>query len=336
MRAADYLVDLGPGAGEHGGEIVAAGTPDSGDQGPEVADRPLPLREGLDPRSRRATQGSRRARRPRRSRAQPQERRRRRFPVGTFTCVTGVSRVRQDRRSSTRPSTGRSRTGCTARATRPGAHDRIDGLKQIDKVINIDQSPIGRTPRSNPATYTGVFDHIRAALREDEGGAGPRVPAGPVQLQRQGRALRGLQGRWSDQDRDALPARRLRPLRALQWPALQPRDARGPLQGQVDRRRARDAGRGGGRLLRQHPEDPPATEDARRRRTRTTSGSASPRRRSPAARPSASSLRASCRRSRPGRRSTSSTSPPPGCTSPTSSACSTSFPGWSTPAIRWS
>ena len=104
------------------------------------------------------------------------------------------------------------------------------------------------------------------ALRADAGEQAARLQAGPLQLQRQGRALRDLQGRRADQDRDALPAGRVRALRGLQGQALQPRDAGGPLQGQEHRRRARDDRRGGGRLLRQRAAHRPAPQDARRRR----------------------------------------------------------------------
>ena len=117
--------------------------------------------------------------------------------------------------------------------------------------------------------------HLHRAVRpdprpllQDPGGAGARLQARPLLVQRQGRALRGLPRRRPDQDRDALPARRLRAVRAVPRQALQPRDARGPLQGQDDRRRARDAGRGGARVLRAHPEDPAAAC-----RRCTTSGS---------------------------------------------------------------
>ena len=122
------------------------------------------------------------------------------------------------------------------------------------------------------------------AVRPDARGSGARLQAGPLQLQRQGRALRGLPRRRADQDRDALPAGRLRALRAVPRQALQPRDPRDPLQGQVDRRRARDVGRGRLRLLQGHPEDLAAARTPCRTSGSTTSGWDSRRPSSPAAR----------------------------------------------------
>ena len=159
MRAADYLVDLGPGAGEHGGRIVAAGTP------AEVIRNPASLtgnylsgkRSIPVPEHRRGGRGELVVRGAREHNLKGVDAR---IPVGTLTCVTGVSG--SGKSTLVNETLYRSVANRLHRArTRPGAHDRIDGLKQIDKVINIDQSPIGRTPRSNPATYTGVFDHIR-------------------------------------------------------------------------------------------------------------------------------------------------------------------------------
>ena len=167
MMAADHLVDLGPGAGEHGGHVIAAGTP------AEVAKDPASLtgqylsgkRKIEVPEERR--QPTRGAARPRRPRTQPQGRSTSTIPLGVFCCVTGVS--------GSGKSTLVNETLHHAVANRlhqaklrPGAHDGIDGLSQIDKIINIDQSPIGRTPRSNPATYTGVFDHIRQLFTQTQ------------------------------------------------------------------------------------------------------------------------------------------------------------------------
>ena len=124
------------------------------------------------------------------------------------------------------------RAGAEAASTprrRPGAHDGLDGLQHVDKVIDIDQAPIGRTPRSNPSTYTGVFTHIRDLFAEPARVEGARLQAGALLVQRQGRALRGVPGGRHHPHRDALPARRLHRVRVVRRPALQPRDAGGAL-----------------------------------------------------------------------------------------------------------
>ena len=167
------------------------------------------------------------------------------------------------------------------------AQARSRGLDQVDKIINIDQSPIGRTPRSNPATYIGLFDHIRDLFSRTQEARARGYKPGRFSLQREGRPLRGLPRRRADQDRDALPARRLRALRAVPRQALQPRDARGALQGQDDRRRARHDRRGGARASSRTSR---RSGGACRRCTTsgsTTSGSASRPPRCRAARPSA-------------------------------------------------
>ena len=129
--------------------------------------------------------------------------------------------------------------------TRPGAHRRITGLDQLDKIISVDQSPIGRTPRSNPATYIGLFDQIRDLFSRTPEAKARGYKPGRFSFNVKGGRCEVCRGRRADQDRDALPARRLRAVRAVPRQALQPRDARGALQGQDDRRRAGDAGRGG-------------------------------------------------------------------------------------------
>jgi excinuclease ABC subunit A len=159
MRAADYLVDMGPGAGEHGGHVVAQGTAADVERVPEsltgqflAGTRTIPV-----PAKRRRPKGYVTIEGARQHNLKDVNAK---IPLGTFTCVTGVSgsgkstlindvlykavanrlhRVRQ----------------------RPGAHKRITGLEALDKIISVDQGPIGRTPRSNPATYIGLFDQIR-------------------------------------------------------------------------------------------------------------------------------------------------------------------------------
>ncbi len=160
MRAADYIIDVGPGAGVHGGQIIAAGTPE------EVSANPASLTgQYLSGR---------------RSIAVPEERRPGSgkvltirgasennlrdvdvsIPLGTLTCVTGVS---GSGKSSLVNEILFKRLGAELNRMkcRPGKHRDMEGIKHLDKVVGIDQSPIGRTPRSNPATYTGVFNDIR-------------------------------------------------------------------------------------------------------------------------------------------------------------------------------
>jgi excinuclease ABC subunit A len=106
------------------------------------------------------------------------------FPLGKLISVTGVSGSGKSSLVNSILYTALAKKLYNAR-TVPGRHRSITGIEHIDKSIHVDQSPIGRTPRSNPATYTGVFDHIR----RHAGGKGSRVPAGPLLLQHQGRAL---------------------------------------------------------------------------------------------------------------------------------------------------
>ncbi|HET6832110.1 MAG TPA: excinuclease ABC subunit UvrA [Solirubrobacterales bacterium] len=159
MRAADYLLDLGPGAGEHGGRVVAAGTPAQVIRSPaSLTGRYLAGKLTIPvPAERRKGRGELVVRGAREHNLKGVDAA---IPLGTLTCVTGVSG--SGKSTLVNETLYRSVANRLHRArSRPGAHDRIEGIDQIDKVINIDQSPIGRTPRSNPATYTGVFDHIR-------------------------------------------------------------------------------------------------------------------------------------------------------------------------------
>ena len=159
IRAADHVVDLGPGAGEHGGQVVAEGTPreveaQAGSLTGQYlcGERSIPV-----PEERRPPRGELMVRGARQHNLKDVDVS---VPLGVFTCVTGVSG--SGKSTLVNEILYRAVANRLHRARlRPGAHDRIDGIGKVDKIINIDQSPIGRTPRSNPATYTGVFDHIR-------------------------------------------------------------------------------------------------------------------------------------------------------------------------------
>ena len=225
IRLADWVIDLGPGAGRLGGEVVASGTPKqiqankhsvtgqylSGkrtiavppERRPRDAERLLTV-EGAAEHNLKEIDVS--------------------FPLGLFTCVTGVSGSGK----STLVNDilfSRLANMLHKASHHPGKHRAIRGIDQIDKIINVDQSPIGRTPRSNPghlheSLLRGARSFCASARVEH-----PRLQAGPVLVQREGRALRELPGRRHDQDRDALSARRVRGVRGLQRAAVQSRDA---------------------------------------------------------------------------------------------------------------
>jgi excinuclease ABC subunit A len=160
IRSADFVVDLGPGAGEKGGYLVATGTPDEIMANPaSLTGRFLAGAEVIAvPPARRAGTGKvLTIHGPREHNLKGMAVR---IPLGTFTCVTGVSG--SGKSTLVNDILYRALAQMLHRAQqRPGDHDRIEGAQHLDKVIDIDQSPIGRTPRSNPATYTGVFTLIR-------------------------------------------------------------------------------------------------------------------------------------------------------------------------------
>ncbi|MCD8195557.1 MAG: excinuclease ABC subunit UvrA [Lachnospiraceae bacterium] len=159
MRAADYIVDIGPGAGEHGGEVVATGTAEDLMANPaSITGAYLSGRLKIPvPESRRTPTGWLTVRGARENNLKNIDVR---FPLGVMTCVTGVSGSGKSSLVNEILYKSLAKTLNRAR-TIPGKHRAVEGMEQLDKVICIDQSPIGRTPRSNPATYTGVFDMIR-------------------------------------------------------------------------------------------------------------------------------------------------------------------------------
>ena len=159
MRAADYVVDIGPGAGEHGGQVIATGTAEDIMKNPNSitgkylsGEIKIPV-----PKTRRKPKGFLKVVGAKENNLKNIDVK---VPIGVFTCVTGVSGsgksslVNEILYKSLARKLNRARTI-------PGKCKKIEGMEQLDKVINIDQSPIGRTPRSNPATYTGMFDMIR-------------------------------------------------------------------------------------------------------------------------------------------------------------------------------
>lgn len=160
MREADYIVDIGPGAGAHGGKVVAAGAPvEIAASEDSLTGKYLSGRRKIDiPAERKKPNGKwikiKGARENNLKKINVD------FPMGVFTCVTGVSGSGKSTLVNEILYKGVAKELNGARDN-PGVHDSITGIEHIDKIIDIDQSPIGRTPRSNPATYTGVFDHIR-------------------------------------------------------------------------------------------------------------------------------------------------------------------------------
>lgn len=159
MREADCIVDIGPGAGEHGGELVAIGTAEEIMENPNsITGQYLSGKKKIPvPKERRKPTGYLTIRKAAENNLKNIDVK---IPLGVMTCVTGVSGSGKSSLVNEILYKSLARKLNHAR-TIPGKHKCIEGVEQLDKVINIDQSPIGRTPRSNPATYTGVFDQIR-------------------------------------------------------------------------------------------------------------------------------------------------------------------------------
>jgi excinuclease ABC subunit A len=166
MRAADHVIDMGPGAGKHGGEVIASGTVDEIIRNPRsLTGKFLSGESEIAVPAQRRPFDSKRAIRIQNAREHNLRNVNAEIPLGLFVAVTGVSGSGKSTLIEDILHQSLARHFYRARVI-PGAHDRITGLEHIDKVIDIDQSPIGRTPRSNPATYTGLFTPIRELFAE--------------------------------------------------------------------------------------------------------------------------------------------------------------------------
>jgi len=178
IRLADYVVDIGPGAGVHGGQIVAEGTPEQVMSHPDsVTGKYLSGRQKIVVPAQRTPRNKKQLLKLKGARGNNLRNVNLELPVGLFTCVTGVSGSGKSTliNNTLFPITATALNGATSLEVAP--YDSFDGLQHLDKVVDIDQSPIGRTPRSNPATYTGLFTPIRelfAGVPEDRSsGYGP-------------------------------------------------------------------------------------------------------------------------------------------------------------------
>ncbi len=181
MLAADYIVDIGPGAGSHGGEVIACGTAEEIMKIPEsITGQYLSGKKRIPvPETRRTPTGWIKVLGAQENNLKNVDVE---IPLGVMTCVTGVSGSGKSSLVNEILYKHLARELNRARCI-PGRHKGIEGVEQLDKVINIDQSPIGRTPRSNPATYTGVFDLIRDLFASTADAKAKGLQQGTIQLQ---------------------------------------------------------------------------------------------------------------------------------------------------------
>jgi excinuclease ABC subunit A len=187
IRTADHVLDIGPGAGIHGGHVIAQGTVDDIVATPASLTGKYLSGEMIVPIPERRPRNPRRVLKVVNARGNNLKNVSVEIPLGLFTCVTGVSGGGKSTLlvDTLYKAIARKLNGASEA---PAPHDRIEGLEHLDKVIDIDQSPIGRTPRSNPATYYRRVHADPRMVRRAARGQGARLRARPLLLQRQGRA----------------------------------------------------------------------------------------------------------------------------------------------------
>ena len=328
---ADHIVDIGPLRGGARRRDRLLGRPEGAARVRTVDHRSVPRGPPADPHARASPQAHQATPAHRRGpRAQPEERHGR-HPAGHVRLRHRGVRQRQVHAGPGRPAPRADAEGLPVAApARP---------LQEARRLGADRQGHRHRPvadRAHPAVEPGhLHRRVRPrpqALRAGARSAAARLPARALLLQRAGRPMRELRGRRPDQDRDALPARRLRHLRGVQGAAVQPRDARGEVQGPLDQRRPRDEHRRGARVLPEHPGHQAAHADPVRRRAGLREARPAGAHAVRAARPSGSSSAPSCTSAPPATRSTSSTNPPPACTSRTCASSSACCSGWSTRA----
>ena len=267
IRSAGHVIDMGPGAGQHGGRVVAEGSVGRHRGRAGLGDRGVPLgapRGAACPAARREARGWLTVHGARENNLRGIDAR---FPIGALTCVTGVSGsgkstlVNEVLLKSLAGRLGR-------RPRRPGAHDRIEGLEHIDKVIDIDQSPIGRTPRSNPATYTGLFDHIRQLFSMTQEARARGYSPGRFSFNVKGGRCEACKGDGTITiEMHFLPDVYV-PCEVCGGRRFNRETLSVRYGGRTIARGARHERRGGGRGLRRGAQDPPAPADPARRRPR--------------------------------------------------------------------